>query len=119
MSELGEQLIDRTVALLNEAVSLDPKFMSLFDVMVPCANIVGHATPIELMGVNPVLSMASCLGVLNGVLSDSSCRISIITENVDGHTRRVFARTSNAPQTVGENDHGVSAVHQEQESHDG
>lgn len=116
MSELGEQLIDRTVALLNEAASLDPRFMALFDVMVPCANIVGHATPIELMGVNPVLSMASCLGVLNGVLSDSSCRISIITENVDGHTRRVFARTSNAPETVGEGVDRVSEVHQEQES---
>lgn len=110
MSELGAQLIDHTVALLNEAVSLDPRLMALFDVMVPCANIVGHVTPIELMGVNPAISMVGCLGVLNGVLSDSSCRISIITENVGGHTRRVFARTTNAPQTCGEDDAELSQV---------
>lgn len=113
MSELGEQLIDRTVALLNEAISLDPRLMALFDVMVPCANIVGHATPIELMGVNPVLSMASTLGILNGVLSDSSCRISIITENVGGHTRRVFARTSNAPHAGGEDIAGIPPLPEE------
>lgn len=110
MSELGAQLIDHTVALLNEAVSLDPRLMALFDVMVPCANIVGHATPIELMGVNPAISMVGTLGILNGVLSDSDCRISIITENVGGHVRRVFARTSNAPQTRGEDDTELSSV---------
>lgn len=117
MSELGAQLIDHTVALLNEAVSLDPRLMALFDVMVPCANIVGHATPIELMGVNPSISMVGCLGILNGVLSDSNCRISIITENVGGHTRRVFARTSNAPQTLGANDPELPEVHPESEEH--
>ncbi|MNQ34444.1 hypothetical protein D3C85_478980 [compost metagenome] len=111
MSELGEQLIDRTVALLNEAVSLDPKLWALFDVMVPCATVVGHATPIEFMGVNPSLAMASCLGLLNGVLSDSGCRISIITENEGGRTRRVFARTTNAPTTVGEGNAELPEVH--------
>lgn len=113
MSALGEQLIDHAVALLNEAISLDPRVMALFDVMVPCANVVGHATPIELMGVNPILSMANTLGILNGVLSDSNYRISIITENEGGHTRRVFAKTSNAPQTRGEDDQGVSQVPEE------
>lgn len=91
--------IDSTIAMLNEAVALDPSLWALFDVNVPCAAIVGHATPIELMAVNSTIAMANCLGMLNGILADADYRISIITENEGGRARRVFIRTSNAPAT--------------------
>jgi hypothetical protein len=102
--------IDQTIAMLNEAVSLDPNLWALFDVNVPCASIVGHATPIELMAVNPTIAMANCLGMLNGILADKDYRISIITENEGGRARRVFIRTSNAPVSDSYSDAGVSAV---------
>lgn len=95
--------INQAVALLNEAVALDPRLWGLFDVMVPCATIVGHATPIELMALNQNVAMASLLGVLNGILADEQQRISIITENEGGRTRRVFIRTSNSPDVASNN----------------
>lgn len=83
--------LEQTVALLNEAVSLDPMLWSLFDVMVPCAAIVGHATPIELMAVNDRFAMANALGLVNGICAVANHRIGIILENTDGKAVRRFA----------------------------
>lgn len=83
--------LDRAAALLNEAVALDPKLWSLFDVMVPCAAIVGHATPIELMAVNDRFAMANALGIVNGLCAVGDRRIGIILENTDGKAVRRFA----------------------------
>lgn len=83
----------RAVDILNEAARLDPRFWSLFDVMVPTANIVGHATPIELMQVNDRIAMAGVLGVINGLLGDGTQRISIIMESENGIAKRRFVAT--------------------------
>lgn len=86
--------IDRTVTMLNEMVSLDPRTWALFDVMIPCAPVVGHVSAIELMGIHQKLAMVGVLGIVNGVLGDPASRISIVTENKDGNLQRRFARTS-------------------------
>lgn len=98
---MSEELMDRAVAVLNEAVTLDPNLWSLFDCMVPCAPIVARATPIELMSVNKSVAMASVLGIINGLIDSPNCRISIVKENAHGSTRRVFARTSTVPVNAG------------------
>lgn len=101
MSAESEQLMDNAVAMLNEAVALDPGLWSLFDCMVPCAPVVGSATAIELMSVNKSVAMASVLGILNGVLSSPNCRISVVKENANGTIKRVFARTTTAARSLG------------------
>lgn len=94
--------LQHAVDLLNEAVALDPKLWSLFDVMVPTATVVGLSTPIELMQVNDRLAMANVLGVLNGLLAPSANeRISIIVENKNGHTQRKFCVTGLEHSAVG------------------
>uniref|UniRef100_S5WKJ1 Uncharacterized protein n=1 Tax=Pseudomonas phage PaBG TaxID=1335230 RepID=S5WKJ1_9CAUD len=98
--------LQHAVDLLNEAVALDPKLWSLFDVMVPTATVVGLSTPIELMQVNDRLAMANVLGVLNGLLAPSANeRISIIVENKNGHTQRKFCVTGLEHSAVGDAQH--------------
>lgn len=98
--------LQHAVDLLNEAVALDPKLWSLFDVMVPTAIVVGLSTPIELMQVNDRLAMANVLGVLNGLLApDADKRISIIVENKNGQTQRKFCVTGIKHSAMGDAQH--------------
>ena len=97
----ASDLIDKTVNTLNEAAALDPNIFSLFDCMVPCAPVVGHATNIELMSVTPSLARVGTLGIINGMLEDSGSRICIIVEEFNGKAKRTFARTTIAPNASG------------------
>lgn len=98
--------LQHAVDLLNEAVALDPKLWSLFDVMIPTATVVGLSTPFELMQVNDRLAMANVLGIINGLLAPGADRrISIIMENKNGHTQRKFCVTELEYAAMGDAQH--------------
>lgn len=82
--------IEQIADMLNEAAAMDPRLFAMFDVMIPVANTIGLATPIELMAFNDKVAMASCLGILNSVYADTGKRIMLATENKDGTIRRRF-----------------------------
>lgn len=79
--------------MLNEAVTLCPALLTLFEVQVPVNHMLGMATRVEVLDAGE-LALANALGLVNAIVATEDKRLSLVMEiGHDRQPRKRFAVT--------------------------